>query len=83
MIATLIPLAGIQRLRPWWKLAAIQAGAVVTACATLFGMGPSGDGLYMLPIAMAAIATMAASVTLTLKARRTPVDKLDCQTRAR
>ena len=68
IIAILIPLAGVQRSRSWSRLAAIQAGVVAAACITLFAISPSGDGLYMLPIAIAAIAATAISVTLTIRA---------------
>lgn len=76
VVAMLIPLTGVRRSQPWRKLAAIQGGVVLAAIVTLFAMTPSGDGLYMLPIAMASIATAAIATTQTLKVRRPPTDNL-------
>ena len=69
IVAMIVPFAGILRSRPWRKLAAIQCGVAVFACVTLFAFGPSGDGLYMLPIAGASILTTVASIVLTVKVR--------------
>ena len=66
----LVPLTGVRKSQPWRKLAAIQGGVVLAAIVTLFEMTPSGDGLYILPIAMASIATAAIAATQTLKVRR-------------
>ena len=70
VVATLIPLFGVRASKPWSKLAAIQCGVVLAAIVTLFAMTPSGDGFYMLPIAMASIATAAIAAIQTLKVRR-------------
>lgn len=72
VVAMLVPLFGVRASKPWRKLAAIQGGVVFAAIVTLFTMTPSGDGLYMLPIAMAAIATAAIAAMQTLKVRRGP-----------
>lgn len=76
VVAMLIPLTGVRRLQAWWKLATTQAGVVLVAIITLFAMTPSGDGLYMLPIAMASIATAAFAAMQTLKVRRAPTGDL-------
>ena len=70
IVAMIVPFAGIQRSPSWRKLAVIQGGAALLACATLFVFRPSGDGLYMLPIAGASILTTVASIMLTVRVRR-------------
>ena len=70
VVAMLIPLTGVRRLQAWWKLATTQAGVVLVAIITLFAMTPSGDGLYVLPTAMASIATTIAALAVTIRIRR-------------
>lgn len=70
VVAMLVPLTGVRKSRPWRNLAAIQGGVVLAAIVTLFAATPSGDGLFILPIAMASIATAAIAATQTLKVRR-------------
>ncbi|MGB8861564.1 MAG: hypothetical protein WCC60_20075 [Ilumatobacteraceae bacterium] len=70
IVATIVPLAGVQRSPQWRKLAVIQCGAALLAGATLFGFRPSGDGLYVLPIAAASIVTTVASIGLTVRVGR-------------
>ena len=43
---------------------------VLVAIITLFAMTPSGDGLYVLPIAMTSIATTIAALAVTIRIRR-------------
>lgn len=69
-LSIVTPLAAFHWRPPWLKVAKIQAGAAVVACASLFWFRPSGDGLYMLPIAAAAVGTFVASVVLTTLAGR-------------
>ena len=70
VVAMLVPLTGVRKSQPWRKLAAIQGGVILAAIVTLFEMTPGGDGLYILPIAMASITTAAIATTQTLTIRR-------------
>ena len=71
IVAAIVPLAGTRHSTSWRRLAVIQCGVAVVACVTLFGLGPSGDGLYVLPIAAASSLTTVASIGLTIRIRRT------------
>lgn len=67
----LVPLVAVRRTSPWQRLASVQCVVAAVACATLFFFGPSGDGLYVLPIALVAFATAVGSIIATVRISRT------------
>lgn len=69
IVALIVPFAGVHRSLLWRKRAAIQCGVALLACATLFAFRPSGDGLYVLPVAGASILATVASTVLTVQLR--------------
>jgi peptidoglycan/LPS O-acetylase OafA/YrhL len=68
----LVPLVAFRRASQWPRLARVQGVVAVVACAVLFVFKPSDDGMYLLPIALAAFATGVASITATTRIWRAP-----------
>jgi hypothetical protein len=68
----LVPFAGVGRRSRWAYLGFVQCAVAAVTCAVLFAFRPSGDGLYILPIALAAVVTAVGSIIATYRICRTP-----------
>jgi hypothetical protein len=68
----LVPLVAVQRTSQWPRIARVQCVVAVVACAVLFIFKPSGDGMYLLPIALAAFTTAVASIIATFRIWKAP-----------
>ena len=70
VVSMVVPLAGIRARMPSGKLALIQCVVASVTCTVVFLFQPSGDGLYVLPVAMAALLAVAGSIIATVNVRR-------------